>query len=78
MNIENDELFTYPYTEDIAILYSQSMDKWAIETLDDSYTVDDDSFKEDIFFDESTSISIKDFHKIQAVILQRIEYAKTI
>lgn len=78
MNIENDEIYAYPYTEDIIVLYSQSTDKWAIETLDDSYTIDNDSFIQDIIINEDVSLSIKDFHKIQAIILQRIKYAKAI
>ncbi len=78
MKIENDELYTYPYTESVTILYSVSMDKWAIETADDSYTVDDNSFAQDIVINEDTTITIKDFHKIQAIILQKVKNEKTI
>ena len=71
MDFENDEMYTYPITDNITILYSLSVDKWAIETLDDSFSVDEYSFEEPIVIDE-TSICFKDFKKAQDIILKRM------
>ena len=72
MNIEHDEVFTYPVTENFTILYSTVIKKWAVETPDDSFSVDDDSFEEDIIYEEDI-LSLKDFHKAQAIIMERIK-----
>jgi len=72
MKIENDELFVFPVSEYFTVLYSLTMDKWAIETPDDSFSVDDSSFDEDIVYEEDL-LSLKDFHKAQAIILERIK-----
>ena len=72
MDIENDEMFVYPLTEEIDILYSLANDTWAIETPEDSFSVDEKSFEEDIIVDEFT-ITLEDFVKAKAVILKRIK-----
>jgi len=77
MNIENDETFAYPVSENFIILYSTIEDKWAVETPDDSFTVDDSSFEEDIIYEEDL-LSLKDFHKVQAIILKRIKDEKAL
>lgn len=76
MDIENDEMFVFPLTEETNILYSSANDRWAIETPEDSFSVDEESFEEDIVIDEFV-ISLSDFLKAKAVILKRIEHAQT-
>lgn len=72
MKFENDEIYSYPISESFTVLYSVTQKKWMVETPDDSFEVDDSSFKEDIFYEEEP-LSLKDFHKVQSFILQRIK-----
>ncbi len=76
MNIENDEMFAYPLTEEITILFSSANDKWAIETPEDSFSIDEESFEEDIMVND-TNISLEDFIRVKSIIEERIGHEET-
>lgn len=77
MNFENDEMYVFPFCESINILYSSANDKWAIETEEDSFSVDEDSFEEDIIISVDLKITLEDFTKVKDIIMKRIEDEKS-
>ena len=72
MTIENDEVYEVKIDEYFSIIYSKSMDKWAIETPDDGFTVDEKSFENPLEFN-GNFLTLEEFQTFQEVIKLKVK-----